>query len=87
LDRRHQELANGILVTRSPGDGSHSGPFLIPIRTCPAEGPPIFGAAGPGDTILLLGGTAAWRSAPGNDWFGATVELWQPVWVSETTLK
>jgi hypothetical protein len=87
LDRRHAELATGVLLARCPGDGSRSGPYLVAIRTSPVSDPPVLAAPGPGESILLLGGSTSWRSGPENDWFGVTVERWQPLWVGQTPLQ
>jgi hypothetical protein len=83
LDRRHAELATGAWVSRYPGDGSHSAPYAWAMKASPTMDPPLACAPAPDGTLLVLGGAIGWRRGPENDWWGAQVETWEPVWVGE----
>jgi hypothetical protein len=87
LDRRDAEIATGMLVLRWLGDGSRGGPYPIAVKTSPVLDPPVLAAALRDGSILLLGATPRWRREPGHDWWGASVERWDPVWVGEIPLQ
>lgn len=87
LDRRHAEIATGIRLERWLGDGSRGGPYTLAVRPSPLLDPPVLAAPVADGSILLLGGTPTWRRAPDHDWWGTTVERWEPVWVGDSPLQ
>ncbi|MCA9753531.1 MAG: hypothetical protein KC591_15155, partial [Gemmatimonadetes bacterium] len=85
LDARHREVALAVDLELGLTDGSTAGPFRLPFRPFPAEGQPAVRAAiAPDGSLFLLGGTTWWRHAPENDWWGATLERWEPLWTGES---
>jgi hypothetical protein len=80
IEARHAELAREIRLLRVLPDGSASGPFALAVKASPVLDPPVRIAAAPDGTLLVLGGTTWWRREPDHDWWGASVERWEPVW-------
>ncbi|MGQ0720411.1 MAG: hypothetical protein ACT4PE_02430 [Candidatus Eiseniibacteriota bacterium] len=81
LGARHAELAREVRLLRVLPDGSTSGPFALAVKASPVLDPPVRVAAVADGTLLVLGGTCWWRREPDHDWWGASVERWEPVWV------
>jgi hypothetical protein len=87
LDRRHPELATVVRLVRTSPGGRQSEPFPLAIKPSPVLEPAVLAATRLDGTLLLLGGSTHWRRGPDHDWFGATIDLWDPVWVGETPLQ
>ncbi len=87
FDRRHAELATGARLVRASPGGGRSEPFPIAVKPSPVLEPAIATATRSDGGLLVLGGSVGWRCAPDHDWWGATVELWDEVWVGETPLQ
>ncbi len=83
LDARHPELAREIRIVRALPGGAFRGPYPLAIRASPVLDPPVLVAPTP-DALLVLGGTTWWRRLPDHDWWGVTVDRWEPVWAGET---
>jgi hypothetical protein len=41
----------------------------------------------PDGALLLLGGTTWWRREPAHDWWGVSVERWEPLWAGVTRVE
>jgi hypothetical protein len=80
LGSRHAELAWEIRIARVLPDGSASGPFALAVKASAVLDPPVRVAVAPDGALLVLGGTTWWRREPEHDWWGASVERWEPVW-------
>jgi hypothetical protein len=84
LDARSAEHALAIDLGLVLADGTSLPPFRLPFRPLPrSDGPAVLAAVTSDGSLLLLGGTTWWRRAPGHDWWGATLERWEPVWAGE----
>jgi hypothetical protein len=81
LGSRHAELAREIRLLRVLPDGSTSGPFALAVKASPVLDPPVRIAAAAEGTLFVLAGTSWWRREPDHDWWGASIERWEPVWV------
>jgi len=53
------------------------------VKASPVLEPPVRLAVAPDGGLLVLAGSTWWRREPGNDWWAAAVERWEPVWAGE----
>jgi len=83
LGARHAELAVEVSLERALADASRAGSHPIAVKAAPVREPPSVVAVAPDGALLVLGGTTWWRREPDHDWWGATVERWEPVWAGE----
>jgi hypothetical protein len=87
LNARHAELATGFTVDRVFVKGPRDGPWPIDLPTSPAGETPVEIVATADNSLIVRGGSTRWRSLPEHAWWGATVEIWRPVWAGEIRVE